>query len=212
MVLVSTGDHESSYQDLANEIASHMKESGRYDDVYFSGWQRRHQPRDGATAEAEETADNHSDRAIERLHDAVTNCTVALLITSPFGKTSYEELLAKRELSTWRDAFVIGSRAIFTQPFVRSSSTSSTYKGGKARRARKIVVAYAAEPGERLDKFVHKDFAAAAGRRLYNLLNASDRQRAYKSLLGIGVAGKSMKAPNDCLLKYKNLHHSSNII
>ena len=192
-MLVSTGDAEATYRDLANEIASQIKESGRYDRVYFSGWQHR-----GACDDEHDDEENHGDRAIERLHEAIESCTVALLITSPFGKTSYEEFLAKRELSTWRDAFVVGARALLSQPFA-------------SKRRWKTVVAYSAAPAEPVDSFVHRDFAAAAGgSRLYNVQKAAERRRLHRSLLlGVGLGRKTMKAPNDCLLKYKSFHRSS---
>merc|ERR1739838_516699 len=92
VVLVSTGDNQSKYQDIANEVASPLKECGKYDRVYFSGWQMH-------------SASSYCNSDMERLHEAIDGCSVALLISSPFGKRSYEELLVRQEASTWRDAF-----------------------------------------------------------------------------------------------------------
>jgi len=165
VVLVSTGDSQSTYQDIANRIASQMNDCGKYD-VYFSGWQTR-------------SADSNRDSDIERLHEAIGGCSVALLISSPFGKSSYEELLARREASTWRDAFVIGSYALLTKKFPFNLN-------------RKIFVAYAAGEGEDEEDFVHENFKRASNRRTYNLLKPSDRQALCKRLFG-----RSSKYAND---------------
>ena len=158
VVLVSTGDSQSTYQDIANEIASQMKKCEKYDHVYFSGWQTR-------------STSVNRDSDIQRLHEAIDGCSVALLISSPFGKSSYEELLARREASTWRDAFVIGSYALLTKKFPFNLN-------------RKIFVAYAAGEGEDEEDFVHENFKRASNRRTYNLLKPSDRQALCKRLFG----------------------------
>merc|ERR1739838_1244607 len=87
---------------------------------------------------------------------------------------SYEELLARREASTWRDAFVIGSYALLTKKFPFNLN-------------RKIFVAYAAGEGEDEEDFVHKNFKRASNRRAYNLLKPSDRQALCKRLIGCGT-------------------------
>lgn len=167
VVLVSTGDNQSKYQDIANEVASQLKECGKYDRVYFSGWQMH-------------SASSYCNSDMERLHEAIDGCSVALLISSPFGKRSYEELLVRQEASTWRDAFVIGSYALLTKRF-------------PFQFERKVIVAYAAEKGENAADFVHKSFRLKNS-RAYNLLKPSDRQALYKRLFGKNLTFEAVRS------------------
>ena len=117
VVLVSSGDHVHAYSETANEIATRLKYSGIFEQVFFNGWC------------------DSSLESSERLREAVESCTAALLISTPFGHHSYGEFLERKQLSTWRDAFVLGSFAFVGE------------KRGRQRRTPKLYVAYFSDSG-----------------------------------------------------------------
>jgi hypothetical protein len=91
VVLVSSGDQTAEYIKRAGELASNLKSSGRFAHVFFSGWLKRGQA-------GENTA---------QLDDATSGGTRFVLYASPFGKTSYEESVARGSQATWKDEFVV---------------------------------------------------------------------------------------------------------
>merc|ERR1719322_1105760 len=145
LVLVSTGDTNSKYRNYANEIASELKESKNYEDVFFNDWFLE-----------------SNEQNIIRVREEIAKCTVAILFSSPFGKNSYSELLERKDLSTWRDTFVVGAYTLLNQTYI------------PFQKRTKIIVVYASDEDNDVDKHVHNDFQTCKSAHCYNILNSTD--------------------------------------
>jgi len=97
VVLISTGDISSRAANSADKLALELKQSGRYEDVYFNGWL-------GAA---------ELSRNLELMVDALFNATVVVFFTSPFGAKAYLSFVREKQEATWKDEFVIAAYSLF---------------------------------------------------------------------------------------------------
>jgi len=102
VVLVSTGDNSPSYGEYANSIASDLKQTGNFRDVFFSGWKLLKEDED-----------------VEQMRTAIERSDLVVLFSSPYGIKSYSEFLEKKEKSVWRDAFVLGVYILLKEDRIR---------------------------------------------------------------------------------------------
>ena len=153
VVLVSSGDQSTDYIKRAGELARNLKSSGRFADVFFSGWLKR----------------GEFDKNTELLNDAIGGGTRFILYLSPFGRSSYEEFVARGRNAAWKDEFVVGARSLL---------------GSDGRGGRKVYVVFNLEEGKEV---LFGDFKKCACYDLYK-----DRKMFFTKLIGFRYSKKKM--------------------
>ena len=168
VILISTGDRTSRFTDLANQIASELKSSGVYREVFFNRW----------------LPSNDLDGNLEKLVSALHRSTVVVLFATPFGKSSYENYVQKGQLATWKDEFVIAAHSLFHHTNHASLLTTNQI-AASATKGKKVLVVY--NTGDDVigsNDVITRDFKESS-HRCYDLANEDDYLSLYKELLPV---------------------------
>ena len=161
VVLVSSGDPTSKYVRRAGRLARDLKSSGQFADVFFSGWLKR----------------GEFDRNLELLNDAIGGGTRFILYLSPFGRSSYEEFVARGRNAAWKDEFVVGARSLL------------------GRKAKGVYVVFHSEMAGR-NEVLCGDFKKSSG--CYDLSKEFDRKVFFTKLIGFRYSRKNNRESSEC--------------
>ena len=93
VILVSSGDLTNQHIKRAGQLATDFKSSGRFAHVFFSGWLKQ------------------GDFEKNPEFDAIYGSNHIILYVKPFGKSNYEDFVARRHIA-WKDEFVVGANSL----------------------------------------------------------------------------------------------------
>ena len=151
LVLVSKGDKDTFFCDQAQELTQKLLSSNLYENVFCNLW----------LASCDENN-------FEKLDIWIKKSSTFVLVCSPHGKKSYEDLLQKKSRSTWRDEFNVGSYSILRKYNIFNQ--------------KKIYVVYASDENYKKSDEIHSDFEKVYFKS-FNIFNKSEKKSLYKKLL-----------------------------
>ena len=153
VILVSSGDTTTEHTKRAGKLAADFKSSGRFADVFFSGWLKR----------------GESEKNTELLNDAIYGSTRVILYASPFGKSSYEDFVARGHVAPWKDEFVVGAYSLLR-------------KEGKTMKAKKVYAVFDSEEVGRKEVLCEDFKKKTSG--YFDLSKKYDRKIFFTKLIG----------------------------
>ena len=150
LVLVSRGDTNTYFCNEAQEVAHRLLTSNSYENVFCNLW-----------------LSCCDDQNFEKLYKIIEKCSIAVVICSPYGKQSYEELLHKKNLTTWRDEFNVGCYSLL--------------KNFHFPNKKKVYIVYSCDDCDK-PYHVHNDFDNGCTKS-FNIFKKNEKKSLYERLL-----------------------------